>query len=433
MPQIYFTGDCSQKLNRFYTRYFPAENPNSIIEISSYSLSNRNNWLKAIDDWREPILENKSLPNFYKCCLFNELYFISDGGTVWLDIKKDDLNCYNNNDFINEYGRFAYLEGHEYRMYNTYDVHFNASFALLKLWPKLQMSLQYDFAETIIKENDTKTFFLFNGETGKQKSFGCVPHDLGDPEQNPWHQLNSYTIHDTKNWKDLNLKFILSVYRDYFYLKDEQFLIYMWPYIKELLKTIKTHDHDNDGLIDSEGEPDQTYDAWSVVGASAYCGGLHVASLQVICKIAQLLDDTEILNEYTINLERAKQAYNSKLWTGKYYKYDSSKNEQSDSIMSDMCCGHWYLKCSGFEYESFEKEKIKSCLDTIFEYNVVKYANCKRGAVNGMKPNGEVDTTSVQSEEMWIGITNSLASLMIYEVYKYFRFFSNNNDLIKLL
>ena len=29
-------------------------------------------------------------------------------------------------------------------MYNTYDVHFYASFALAMLWPKLQMSLQYD-------------------------------------------------------------------------------------------------------------------------------------------------------------------------------------------------------------------------------------------------------------------------------------------------
>ena len=29
-------------------------------------------------------------------------------------------------------------------MYNTYDVHFYASFALAMLWPKLQLSLQYD-------------------------------------------------------------------------------------------------------------------------------------------------------------------------------------------------------------------------------------------------------------------------------------------------
>lgn len=34
--------------------------------------------------------------------------------------------------------------GQEYRMYNTYDVHFYASFALVMLWPKLELSLQYD-------------------------------------------------------------------------------------------------------------------------------------------------------------------------------------------------------------------------------------------------------------------------------------------------
>lgn len=37
--------------------------------------------------------------------------------------------------------------GQEYRMYNTYDVHFYASFALVMLWPKLELSLQYDMGE----------------------------------------------------------------------------------------------------------------------------------------------------------------------------------------------------------------------------------------------------------------------------------------------
>lgn len=32
-------------------------------------------------------------------------------------------------------------------MYNTYDVHFYASFALVMLWPKLELSLQYDMGE----------------------------------------------------------------------------------------------------------------------------------------------------------------------------------------------------------------------------------------------------------------------------------------------
>ena len=53
---------------------------------------------------------------------------------------------------VRKYGRFGYLEGHEYRMVNTYDVHFYASFALIQLFPELELSIQYDFGK--------KHFFL---------------------------------------------------------------------------------------------------------------------------------------------------------------------------------------------------------------------------------------------------------------------------------
>lgn len=79
-------------------------------------------------------------------------------------------------------------------------------------------------------------------------------------------------------------------------------------------------------------------------------------------------------------------------------------------------------------FKVFDKEKIKSCLETIFEFNVMKYAKGKAGSVNGMRPNGSVDVTSMQSEEMWIGTTCALASLMIFEVkifFKIYTFFSS--------
>ena len=120
------------------------------------------------------------------------------------------------------------------------------------------------------------------------------------------------------------------------------------------------------------------------------------------------------MEKYGEILRRAKEAYDTKLWNGKYYKYDCSNSDYNDSIVADMCCGHWYLRSCGLEV--FEKEKIKSCLETIFDNNVMKFDDGQRGAVNGMRPEGKVDITSMQSEEMWIGVTDSVASLMIYEV-----------------
>ena len=55
-------------------------------------------------------------------------------------------------------------------------------------------------------------------------------------------------------------------------------------------------------------------------------------------------------------------------------------------------------------------------LKTIFEYNVKKYENGNHGAVNGMRPNGTVDTCSVQSIEVWTGVTYALASTMVHKV-----------------
>jgi non-lysosomal glucosylceramidase len=123
-------------------------------------------------------------------------------------------------------------------MYNTYDVHFNANFALLKLYPKLQLSLQYEFADTIRQESLNMIQVLMDGAMCKQKTKNSLPHDIGDPYNEPWITLNAYNSHDTRDWKDLNLKFILTVYRDYYHLKDLNYLKYMWPYIKELMITV---------------------------------------------------------------------------------------------------------------------------------------------------------------------------------------------------
>lgn len=80
-----------------------------------------------------------------------------------------------------EYGYFGYLEGHEYLMYNTYDVHFYASFTLAKLWPKLQACMQYDFRDSIGKSLNNKRNTMFGGPKAIRKCKNSLPHDIGCP------------------------------------------------------------------------------------------------------------------------------------------------------------------------------------------------------------------------------------------------------------
>lgn len=46
----------------------------------------------------------------------------------------------------------------------------------------------------------------------------------------------------------------------------------------------------------------------------------------------------------------------------------------------------------------------------------MSFAKGQMGAVNGMRPEGVPDRSSVQSDEVWVGVVYGLAATMIYEV-----------------
>lgn len=61
-------------------------------------------------------------------------------------------------------------------------------------------------------------------------------------------------------------------------------------------------------------------------------------------------------------------------------------------------------------------ENVRKALRTVYENNVKGFKNGESGAVNGMLPNTTVDKSSVQSQEVWTGITYALASHFIFMV-----------------
>ncbi|XP_062239841.1 non-lysosomal glucosylceramidase [Platichthys flesus] len=426
MPNITF-GSREREHMRRYTRFFGTKGDASP-SLSHYALTHYKQWERSIEAWQTPILQDSSLPSWYKSALFNELYFVADGGSVWTELAEDadvsggirseDGGLPAQPAVVKEYGRFAYLEGQEYRMYNTYDVHFYASFALIMLWPKLALSLQYDIAGSVVQPDPTVRLHLMNGLCSPVKVKNVVPHDIGDPDDEPWQRVNAYLIHDTSDWKDLNLKFVLQVYRDFHLTQDRQYLQDMWPICKAVMESEMKFDLDGDGLIENSGYADQTYDGWPVTGPSAYCGGLWLASLCVMCKMATLVDSEDTHQHYRDILDRGSAAFDKLLWNGKYYNYDSSGRNLSNSVMSDQCAGHWFLKASGLgegDFQAFPKEKIQRALKSVFDLNVMSFAGGQMGAVNGMRPEGVPDRSSVQSDEVWTGVVYGLAATMIHE------------------
>lgn len=134
------------------------------------------------------------MPDWYKSAIFNELYYVADGGTVWLLPLKEDYDRLDVSDPRYEYGYFCYLESHEYLMYNTYDVHFYASFALAKLWPKLQACVQYEIRDAIVNSLNIERNTLFGGPKSLRKYKNSVPHDIGGPGTYVLENNNNFVI-----------------------------------------------------------------------------------------------------------------------------------------------------------------------------------------------------------------------------------------------
>lgn len=81
------------------------------------------------------------------------------------------------------------------------------------------------------------------------------------------------------------------------------------------------YDRDGDGLIENDGQADQTYDSWVMHGPSAYCCSLWVAALAAMAEIARILDDTFERTKFEDALAKAKKALYEKLWNGAYRLY----------------------------------------------------------------------------------------------------------------
>ena len=57
--------------------------------------------------------------------------------------------------------------------------------------------------------------------------------------------------------------------------------------------------------------------------------------------------------------------------------------------------------------------RVEAALRTIHARNVLGFADGRSGAVNGTRPDGSVDRSSEQSQEVWVGTVYALAAFMI--------------------
>jgi len=399
---------------RHYTDFFGISGKNAL-QVAAEGLTHAAEWSDAIDAWQAPYINDTSKPEWYRAELFNELYTLADGGSLWgrpvgADPKSPVL--------------FSFLECYDYRYYSTLDVRFYGSMPLLKFWPDLDKQEMRTFAETVPRGEPEK--LIWNWETEQdhkpafrtRKSPGAVPHDLGAPEEDPFFKVNQFSWQNTNDWKDLNPKFVLMIYRDYVFTgrTDTRFLRDTWPAVQLALEYLRKYDRNGDGIPENDGFPDQTYDVWVVRGESAYCGGLWLAALRAAEEIARILQDSTAQVKYHDLFVRSQASYIKKLWNGEYFRYDT-ESEYRDDIQADQLAGQWYAHMTGWG-DLVPMDMQRKALRKIFDFNVMKFAQGEMGAVNGMAADGTIIRTNEQVQEVWTGTTFSVAALMLADGLK---------------
>ncbi len=406
---------------KYYRRYtdFFGRSGNNAWSIVRTALKHSDWWKEEIESWQKPILNNKDLPDWFKMDLFNELYLLSQGGTLWSAATEDD-----------PIGQFGVLECMDYRWYESLDVRLYGSFALMMLWSKLDKAVLTAFARAIPTNDDRERIIGYNGAKAMRKAKNATPHDLGAPNEHPWVATNYTSYQDCNQWKDLSCDFVLQVYRDYLFTPGDntEFLWECWDSVVATLAYLKEFDQDGDGIPENSGAPDQTFDDWRLQGISAYCGGLWIAALEAAIKIGETLITNPPMNpnlqpedfpqgiEDTIKiyqtwLQQSRALYHSILWNGEYYRLDSKSN--SNVVMADQLCGQFYARLLNLP-DVVENQYTESVLNKIYDACFLKFHNGKYGAANGVLPDGSpVNPNDTHPLEVWTGINFGLAAFMI--------------------
>jgi non-lysosomal glucosylceramidase len=399
---------------RHYTDFYGVTGANAW-KIAQDGLLNAEQWSDAIDAWQSPYVNDESKPLWYRGMLFNELYTVADTGSFWgRPVDSDPKTPHT----------FTFMECFDYPYYGTLDVRFYGSMPLAKFWPELDKQELRQFADTVPQDLTDKYIWIWKTQQTHslqlrvRKARGAVPHDLGVPQEDPFVQPNQFSWQNTNDWKDLNSKFVLMVYRDYVFTgkKDLAFLRYTWPAVQEALEHLRQYDRDGDGVPENDGYPDQTYDDWVVRGESAYCGGLWLGALRAAEEIGRALGDNAAAGKYHDMFARSQASYIKKLWNGDYFRYDTA-SEYRDNIQADQLAGQWYANMTGLG-DLVPRDMQLRALKKIYDFNVMKFANGEMGAVNGMGADGSIITTNEQVQEVWTGTTFGLAALMLSDGMK---------------
>lgn len=433
-PQVEF-GSGTRWWKR-YTEYFPSRKMNSLAIVSE-ALKNYQKWLQKVNGWTKPIEESPAIPDWLKQGGLNELYYTIFCGSFW------------ENGCITKPKKFGARKGQhlhfvvecpEYPFAETFDVRHFASRSYRDLWPKIERDILLAWADFIM---DTK--------------YGACPHDAGSPYQDPYFEYDyawrgigpellklvtqarmhkeeygegpdwlerrkqqskrdmlgyiepDFTL--TMPWSDLNPKFIAQVHAYWHKTRDDAFLKDVWPAIIRNFNHQLSQDKDGDGISELGGSE---YFENKIMAAIHWIG-----ALEAIVDMAEAIDDKKMLDKANVEIQKARQTTETKMWNEKgYYQYSPNIPE----LLTDAFLGQRYVDVTGLP-PVLDQKRMASHYRMLFRLGVLPLPDYdgdgigNAGIINLVGEDGTFGGNNHElghKLEVWIGVAYCMAANMYH-------------------
>ncbi len=296
-------------------------------------------FFKSCNDVLNYVIKNKELLKAKTEKFYNNIY--SKEAPKYLKISYSaQLSSFVKQSWLTKDGKFGVWEGSPCSCgLQTTDVAYYGSWLYVKLFPELE-----------------KAGIRLTAKF--QKKDGWIPHFFP----------GTFDDIDEYRRKDMNMQFVLMVYRDYIlWNNDKKFLKEMYPKVKKSMLKVYKWDKDGDKIPDIEG-PDQTFDVWGWKGCSIYLASLWLGALRVGEEVGKIMNDKKFSKKCAEDFKIVKKNIIKKLWNGEYFILWTDGKEKDEGCLLDALSGDWYCYLLGLGHILPEK-MIKSHLKTCLKYN----------------------------------------------------------------
>ena len=269
----------------------------------------------------------------------------------------------------------------------------------------------------------------------------------------PIHEVG----HDFHAAADGQLGGIVKVYREWRISGDTDWMIQIWPSVKQSLNyCIETWDPRHKGVLEEPHHNTYDIEYW---GPEGHCSSFYLAALTAAIEMGSRVGDD--VSHFNSLLEKGRKFMEKKLFNGEYFiqkiqweglnakspvgmkginmnysaeavallEQEGPKYQYGNGCLSDGILGFWLAEMSGLDRPVVQADQVRSHLQSIYKYNFKKdllsHANPQRpgyawGEEGGLLictwPKGDPLTLPfVYSNEVWTGIEYQVASHLMCE------------------